>query len=111
MNEKAVTPKRDRDHERLLGIVFGLSPAQAGVLSYLSRGTYATSDQLLEYIGAKSNIKVVVSRTRAKVKEYGVEIKSRIRVGYWIEADEREKVQGVVNDYLKGNGGHHGTVE
>lgn len=102
MNEQITLPERDQEHERVLGIVFDISPAQASVLSCLSRGTVATSDELLAYTGVKSNIKVIVSRTRAKLRTYGYDIKSRMGVGYWIEAEDRRGVEGAVQKFLGG---------
>lgn len=102
MNETLAIPIRDHDHERVLGVVFDISPAQASVLSCLCRGTIATGDDLLEYTGAKSNIKVVVSRTRAKLKELGMDIKSKIGVGYWMEASDKDRVAAAVAKFLDG---------
>lgn len=102
MNETLSIPARDHEHERVLGVVLNISPAQASVLSCLCRGTIVTGDELLEYTGAKSNIKVVVSRTRAKLKELGMDIKSKIGVGYWMDAADKDRVSGIVNKFLKG---------
>jgi DNA-binding response OmpR family regulator len=102
MNEAITIPARDEEHERVLGIVFDISPAQASVLSCLTRIQVATGDQLLEYSGSKSNIKVVVSRTRTKVKEKGFDIKSKINVGYWIEPDDKKGIEKMVSRFLEG---------
>jgi DNA-binding response OmpR family regulator len=102
MNNAITLPERDREHERVLGIVFNISPAQASVLSCLTRGTVATSEELLAYSGVKSFIKVVVSRTRAKLKEYGFDIKSKMEVGYWIEAEDRKAIEWMVKEFMEG---------
>ena len=101
MQDTLTIPARDVEHERLLGIVFELSPAQASVLSCLVRGTVATADQLLTYTGVRPPIKVVVSRARAKLKERGLFIQSRIGVGYWIENDVRRAIDKAVKDFLE----------
>lgn len=101
MQNSLTIPKRDPEHERVLGIVFDLSPAQASVLSCLTRGTVATANQLLTYAGVKPPMKVVVSRARAKLKTHGFDIKSRIGVGYWIEPDDRKGIEEAVNKFLE----------
>lgn len=102
MNEALSLPERDQEHERVLGVVFDISPAQASVLSCLCRGTIVTGDELLAYTGAKSEIKVVVSRTRAKMRELGMDIHSKINVGYWMDAEDKERVGSHVDKFLKG---------
>lgn len=103
MNEAITLPDRDREHERVLGIVFDISPAQASVLSCLSRGIVATKDQLLDYTGA-THIKVVVSRTRKKLAPHGFDIKSKMDVGYWIETDDRKGIEKMVTRFMEGKG-------
>lgn len=102
MNDTITIPARDREHERVLGIVFDISPAQSSVLSCLCRGTVATADELLEYTGSKSHIKVVVSRVRAKLADHEIDIKSRMGVGYWIEAEDRKGIERLVSKFLGG---------
>ena len=102
MTEAITLPERDHEHERALRIVFNLSPAQAGILSCLSRGIVASSDELLNYVGAKSNIKVVVSRTRQRIAEHGFTIKSKIGAGYWIEPEDRKGIEKLVAKFMEG---------
>ena len=102
MNDTITLPERDREHERVLGIVFNLSPAQASVLSCLCRGTVASNDELLEYTGSKSNIKVVVSRTRLTIRQHGFDIKNRMGVGYWMEAADRKGVEALATKFVEG---------
>jgi hypothetical protein len=103
MTDTITIPERDREHERVLGIVFDISPAQASVLSCLCRGTVATADELLAYTGSKSHIKVVVSRVRAKLQLKGFDIKSRMGVGYWIEPDDRKGIEELATKFVEGN--------
>lgn len=102
MNGTLTLPERDQEHERVLGIVFDISPAQAAVLSCLSRANVVSSDELLKFAEAKSNIKVVVSRTRAKMKEKGFDIKSKMGVGYWVEPDDKKGIEKLVKRFLEG---------
>lgn len=102
MNETLTLPARDMEHERLLGIVFDISPAQAAVLSCLSRATVVSGDELLKYSDTQPPIKVAVSRTRAKVREKGFDIKSKMGVGYWIEPDDKKGIEALVQDFMAG---------
>jgi hypothetical protein len=102
MNNAITLPERDPDHERVLGIVFGISPAQASVLSCLLRIAVATGDELLTYTGSKSHIKVAVSRTRYKLQGKGFDIKSKMGVGYWIEADDKKGIEKLVAKFVEG---------
>lgn len=101
MEETISIPLRDPEHERVLGVVFNITPAQASVLSALSRGTIVSSDDLIEFIGPKANVRVVVSRTRAAMKDLGMDIKSKWKVGYYMEASDRDRVASIVNEFLK----------
>lgn len=96
----ATLPVKDIEHERLLGIVFDISPAQASVLSCLCRGTGATTAELLDYVGISSEIKVVVSRTRDKLETHGLNIQSKPGIGYWMEPADRFKVEQLVREFV-----------
>lgn len=102
MTEALTLPEKDQEHERILGMVFDISPAQASVLSCLSRATVATADELLAYAGAKSHIKVVVSRTRAKLQMHGFDIQSKHGVGYWIAPDDKKGIDKMSKAFLEG---------
>lgn len=96
-------PPRDQENERLLSIVFNLSPTEAAILSCLYRGTGAPASVLVEYVNVTSSIKPFVSRCRAKLRLKGLDIKSRAGTGYWMEPDDCCKVGKLVADYLGGN--------
>ena len=101
MDVQQTLPDKNPDHERVLSIIFNISPAQAGVLSVLARAPFVSGDQLTEWINAKSEIKTVVSKTRSKLKEHGIEIHSRIGAGYWIDGDDREKITAKVDEFME----------
>lgn len=101
MNETIQLPDRDEEHERLLAILFKLSPAQAGVVSCLTRGVTATTDQLQRYVGDKTPIKVAVSRARSKMLDHGIEIMSRMHVGYWIEPEQQARIEALMEERFK----------
>jgi len=98
MSEITSLPERDEEHERLLAILFSLSPAQAGVVSCLTRGVTATTSQLQAYVGDKTPIKVAVSRARARMLDHEIDIMSRIHVGYWIEPVHQDKIKRMVDE-------------
>ncbi|QIG67071.1 hypothetical protein EVB41_062 [Rhizobium phage RHph_TM3_14A] len=100
MQNTLALPERDTEHERVLGIVFELSPGQASVLSCLVRGAVAKTDELLEYSGLAGPMKVVIFRTREKMRTHGVFIRSKINVGYWIDGDDKKKVEKAVAKFL-----------
>ena len=101
MEVQQTLPDKNSDHERVLSIVFNISPAQAGVLSLLARAPFVTGEQLTDWINAKSEIKTVVSKTRSKLKEHGVEIHSRIGAGYWIDGADRDKIAAKVDEFME----------
>lgn len=94
--------ERDEEHEQVLAMVFKLSPAQSAVLSCLLRSFVASPTELLEYTGSKSYIKVPVSRVRAKLREHGFDIKSKMELGYYIEPEDKTGINEMVTDYLEG---------
>lgn len=101
MNNVINLPTRDREHERVLGIVFDISPAQASVLSCLSRAKIVTANELKTFTGLKSLAKIAVSRTRHKVREHGFDINSKKGVGYWMTAEDQAGVTDKVNEFMR----------
>lgn len=94
-------PERDFDQERVLALTFDLSPSQASVVSCLLNVFVVPPLHLMEYVGAKSNIKVPVSRARAKLREHGFDIKSRMEVGYYLEPEDKRGIEKMLADYLE----------
>lgn len=99
--ETLLLPERDHEHERVVGIVFNIPPQQAALVSCLSRGAVATTEQLQDYLESKTHPKIVVAHARAKLREDGMDIKSKWGVGYWMEEDTREKIAGRVSDFIE----------
>jgi len=102
MEDTISLPERNQEHERLISIVFGVSPAQASVISCLARGVSANSEQLLAYTNTRSHVKVAVSRARHKLSLHGFDIKSKMGVGYWIEADDKRGIEKMLADFVGG---------
>jgi len=95
-------PDRDPEHERLLGIVFKLSPNRAATLSVLLKCTYVSSEKIMEYAGFNSPVKQAIWHIRAALHPLGVEVGNRQGVGYWIDKDDKAKVEHRVEEFLKG---------
>lgn len=102
MTEPITVAERDPEYERLLGIVFNVSPAQASALSCLIRSTVVSSADLLEHTGSKSQVKVIVSRTRSQMRTFGFDIHSKKEVGYWIEPADKQGIKKKVDDFVAG---------
>lgn len=100
MEDTLTIPTRDKEHERVLGIVFDISPTQSSVLSCLSRATVVTGKELLDYGDATSHIKVIISRTRSKLRAYGMDIHSKQEVGYWLTPEDKRQIERMVNKFL-----------
>lgn len=95
-------PEPDYGHERLVSIVFGLPFQQARFVSFLARGAIATTEQVQEYMGDKNKPRAIASYARAKLKEHGLDIKSKARVGYWIEPADRKAINDALDRYASG---------
>ena len=101
MLDTMTLPARDREHERVLGIVFDISPSQSAVLSCLTRAKLVTGRELRDYTEIQSQIKVAVSRTRAKLIAHGMNINSKPEVGYWIDAEDQKTIERMVQRFLE----------
>lgn len=95
-------PEKDEEHERILGIVFDISPAKASILSCLCRGTGATTQQLVTFAGVTSPVKPMISRMRKKLEEHGLAIESKMGVGYWMSPEDRVRVGRIVDEFVGG---------
>jgi len=100
MISKIKLPDRDREHERVLGRIFDISPSQAAVLSCLSRCSIVTAKELKDYTGVKAPIKIAVSRTRSKLEAHGLFIENKPNVGYWISEEDRNCVDFRVKEFM-----------
>lgn len=92
-------PERDESHERILAVAFNLSPSQAAVLSCILRSVAVTTEQLTEYAGTKSHVKIAVSRARSRLKDFGFDIVSKSNVGYWIEPEDKRGIEEKLREY------------
>lgn len=96
-------PERDHEHERLLTIVFNISPSQAAALSLLCSGQHRSTEEIKEFTGMKSNPKAIIWHMKPKLEEHGIELRSRRGIGYWMERECREKVQDLLVEYITRN--------
>lgn len=102
MTATIALPEKDQEHERILGVIFDLSPAQAATLSCLARVALIDGDRLLEFTGNAPPIKVAVSRTREKLRLHDMDIESKLGVGYWISPEHRAIIEGMVEKFVNG---------
>lgn len=105
MNTEATMtlPERDHEHERMISIVFDLPFQQARLVSLLARGGVPTTQQVQEYLESKTEPKVIATHARSKLKELGMDIKSKAHVGYWMEPKDRDGVAEALKKYLEGH--------
>lgn len=101
MTTTLATPARDEEHERVLSVLFNLSPSQSSVLSCLVRSHIVSSAELLAYTGVQSLVKIVVSHTRKKLREHGFDINSKPGVGYWVDPDAKKSIEDMVSKFME----------
>ena len=94
-------PERDNEYERVIAIVFNMTPQQAALVSCLSRGAVATAEQLKEYLNTETHPKIVVHHVRAKLNEKGIDIKSKWNAGYWMEEDTINAIKAEVDTFIR----------
>jgi hypothetical protein len=102
MTETAALPERDTEHERVISILFSLPPLPSSVVSCLSRAPMCTSAELSAFTGAKSKIKIAISKARTKLREHNLTINSRLGAGYWMDAPDRKALDDMVQSFLSG---------
>lgn len=94
-------PDRDHEHERVIGIVFDLPPQQAALVSFLARGAVASTQQIQEHLDSRTHPKVIVAHARNRLREEGMDIKTRWGVGYWMEEDTRTAIEARIEKFLR----------
>lgn len=95
-------PERDNEHERIISIVFNIPMQQAALVSCLARGAVATTQQLQDYLESKTHPKIVVTHARSRLREDGMDIKSKWNVGYWMEEDTRNQIASRITAFMEG---------
>lgn len=94
-------PVRDKEHERVIGIIFDIPPQRAAIVSCLARGAVTTTRQLWSYLESKSPPKIAIAHVRKRLREEGLEIKSKPNVGYWMEAPTIAEIERRVNEFME----------
>ena len=94
-------PERDHEHERLVSIVFKLPFQQARFVSLLARGAIATTEQVQEYMGDKNKPKAIAAYARAALKDFGIGIQSKARVGYWMDPADQKTINEALDRYME----------
>ncbi len=80
-----------------LTATYKLPPALRKIFGLLVALPYVTHEMLEQQLGLTASARVAIHRLRRRLKPYGIEIKSRFSVGYWIEKETRDKIQGVTS--------------
>lgn len=99
--DTSTLPARDEDHERVISIILDLPPMRARLVSLLSRGAVASTAQIKQYLGSKTHPKIAVTHTREVLRGFGMDIKSKYRVGYWMEDECRAKLKSMVDEFME----------
>lgn len=94
-------PERDVEHERLISIVFNVPPQQAGLISLLAKGGIASTHQIRQYLDSKTHPKIIVTHVRSKLRENGMDIKSRPNVGYWMDENTRKQIDHLTSQFVR----------
>lgn len=95
--------ERIRDLEGTLKLVdpltaqYKLPPSLRRILGLLVALSYVTHEMLEQQLGLAASGRVAIYRLRRRLKPYGIEIKSRQSVGYWLEPAMKEKIRGVTS--------------
>jgi len=102
MTDTITLPEKDTEHERILAVLFDLSPAQAAALSCLCRMPLVSSEDLLAFTSTAPPIKVAISRTREKLRTHKMDIDSKPGVGYWMAPEHREQIAKMIDGFKHG---------
>ena len=97
----AAAQARIKELELLVGIrqddamnVFRLAPSMRKLLALLMANEYVTADLIGTDI--QSDAKVAIHRLRALLEPWGIEIKSRRFVGYWLTAETKIHIKNLI---------------
>lgn len=75
---------------------FKLTQMQARILALLMVEPVVSSLALQQRVGMNTEAKVAINRLRQKLAPYEVEIKSKRFHGFWIEPEDKEKVEALL---------------
>jgi len=84
----------------------GLSPARGEIVKLLYEQEVATSKEI---IAIAPNYKTVMHYLRTVLKPYGIEIRSRQRLGYWFDKDSKDRIDALLGGF-PGQGETTGAV-
>lgn len=93
-------PERDHEHERLVSIALSIPFQQARLVSLLSKGVVASTQEIANYMDSKTSPKVIAAYARREMRPFGIEIRSKKNVGYWIDAADCDKLAKLLKDYM-----------
>src|SRR5690349_13239035 len=99
-DEKVQLRARIRDLEIALGqsdqnlaVTFRLTPVLNNLFGLLLALPNVTAEMVRQRLEIATDAKVAMHRLREHLKPWGIEIKSRRNLGYWLEDEEKVRVR------------------
>lgn len=75
---------------------FGLTQQQARLLALLMDVPVATADIIKKNVKMSTEDKVAIHRLRKRLEKFGIVISAKRYYGFWLDADEKAKVNRVL---------------
>ena len=75
-----------------LEVAFSLSPAISKLLHCLLKTPNVTPEMITSRLGIATDSKVAIHRLRGALKPFGIEVQGKRGLGYWIEAEDKERI-------------------
>lgn len=85
----------ETDHENYIQ-PFELTQQQAKLLALLMEVQVASADTIHKRVGMATEAKVAIHRLRQRLKKFDVNISAMRFRGFWITAEDKEKVKSVM---------------
>lgn len=84
----------------------GLSPQQGELAKRLYDQEVVTTKEVME---VTPSYRTLMHYLRNTLKSYGIEVRSRQRLGYWLDKDGKDRVKMLLDNVLPGQGETAGT--
>ena len=81
-----------------IAAVFRLTPALANLFGLLVSLPTVTSDMVRQQLNIATDPKVAVHRLRRSLEAYSITIHSKRNIGYWLDPETKERVEGMLGD-------------
>lgn len=107
-DDKERMQNRIRDLELALGqrddglvATFRLTPVLNNLLGLILSVPVVTPEMIRQRLEIAHDAKVAKHRLKKALAEFGIEIKSRRNVGYWLEDEDKARIRGMVAAKLR----------